>query len=233
MRGRQGKGLTLPAAQDLVAWEVKYVHNKLRNGITSNPEEYCLAIFDQEKTVTLETFRGQRKGRRRVIPCSPTVPGLHRNPPRQLYQGISQEEGTHLRRHIMQRIERRVNVRDQQLTRQRRQQRLSIKHEYPEGSGHSDTNPNLSQKKTPSAQAHTHDQPKHLHSSATQAPTPATSSYYPKSPTAHIRTRSTTSHTSLIRPKQIHQPLILLTPSHPPTYSSNSSPQPYSPTAQQ
>lgn len=44
-----------------IAWQVKDIHDKLRHSITPNPQENRLSILNQEQSVSLEPFTGERQ----------------------------------------------------------------------------------------------------------------------------------------------------------------------------
>lgn len=53
----------LAPAQDLVTWQVEYIDNELRHGVSTNPQEDSLTVLDEEQSVPLELFRCERERR--------------------------------------------------------------------------------------------------------------------------------------------------------------------------
>jgi len=49
----------LSATQSLIVGQVEHILNELRDGITTNPEEDGLSIFNQEQTMSLKALRGK------------------------------------------------------------------------------------------------------------------------------------------------------------------------------
>lgn len=93
----------LSTAKAIIARKTKDVHNKLRNSIASNPEEYRLTVFNQEQAVPFQTFRCQRKWgwqnyaiftNGTSLSVMVSLPGIERN---RAWGGQA-----HLRRHVVQ-----------------------------------------------------------------------------------------------------------------------------------
>jgi len=60
--GKKG-GSNLATTESFIALQIKDVLNELWNSVTSNPQEYCLPIFDQEQAVSFKPFgcKGERR----------------------------------------------------------------------------------------------------------------------------------------------------------------------------
>jgi hypothetical protein len=57
--GRKGRKEHLSAPEVRVRRHVEDILNETVDSVPTNPEEDVLSVFDEEKTVTLETFRGE------------------------------------------------------------------------------------------------------------------------------------------------------------------------------
>lgn len=54
----------LPTTECLVIWQAEHIDNELWYSVSSDPEEYGLAILDQEQAMSLQLFRRRRQWRR-------------------------------------------------------------------------------------------------------------------------------------------------------------------------
>lgn len=113
----------LATLKGMIIRQVEDVLDQLRHGVSTDPEEDVLAVFDEEETVSFESFGGQRESGRKLNAFVADDATLY----------ICSTSGvrsfacrTHLSRHVVKGEESRMEVRDEELRGHRGDERLSV-----------------------------------------------------------------------------------------------------------